>query len=137
MMRFRNKGFETRGKDNRYGILQKSNYTLEEFAMKSLFEQHGGAYRKESDYLIPNLALLAEKDKLIGMWGRRHLHFIRQHKRIFYTNLLTSGKINCYLIDIDKHAEDIFSRLVKKMAEQQVVTEQLKADDQMLWVQKG
>lgn len=138
MMRCRNEGFETSGKDNQYGILQ-NNLTIlwRKPAMKSLFEQNGGTYRQESDYLIPNLALPAEKEsKSIGIWGQRHLRFIRQHKRIFYTKLLTSGKLNSYLADIDKQAEAMFSRLATEMAEQQGMTEQLKAENQMAWVQK-
>ena len=84
---------------------------------------------------LPCLSLPAEKEnKPIGVWGQRHLRYIRQYKRILYTNLLTSGKLNSYLADIDEQAEDMFLRLVKQMAERESVTEQLKAENQMEWV---
>jgi len=77
-----------------------------------------------------------EKEHSIGIWGQRHLRYIRQHKRVFYTTLLTNGKLNGYLVDIDKQAEDMFSRLVKELAEKEDVTEQLKEENQMEWVGK-
>ena len=102
--------------------------------MKSLFEQMGGTYREENGYLIPNLTLPDEKQVEIGVWGQRHLRYIKQHHKVRYTNLLTSGKLNSYLADIDKQTEDMFFRLVKQMAEREGVTEKLKADNQMEWV---
>ena len=102
--------------------------------MKSLFEQMGGTYREENGYLIPNLTLPDEEQVEIGVWGQRHLRFIKQYHKVRYTNLLTSGKLNGYLANIDKQAEDMFLRLVKQMAEREGVTEQLKADNQMEWV---
>lgn len=102
--------------------------------MKSLFEQMGGTYREENGYLIPNLSLPDEEQVEIGVWGRRHLKYIKQHHKVLYTNLLTSGKLNGYLADLDKQAEDMFFRLVKQMAEHEDVTEQLKADNQIEWV---
>ena len=75
-----------------------------------------------------------EKDAEIGVWGQRHLRYIKHHRKILYLNLLTSGKLNGYLVDLDKQAEDMFSRLVKQMAECEGVTEQLKADNQSAWV---
>lgn len=104
--------------------------------MKSLFEQTGGTYREENGYLVPNLTLPDEKEKSIGIWGQRHLHYIREYKRVLYTNLLTSGKLNAYIADIDEQAQDMFFRLVKEFAERQGMTEQLKANNQMLWVQQ-
>ena len=104
--------------------------------MKSLFEQMGGTYREENGYLIPNLTLPDEEQIEIGVWGQRHLRYIKQHHKVRYTNLLTSGKLNGYLADIDKKAEDMFFRLVKQMAERAGVTEQLKADNQMKWIGK-
>ena len=101
---------------------------------KSLFEQNGGTYRQVGDYLLPNITLPEEETDPIGMWGQRHLRYLKQHRKILYTNLLTSGKLNSYLADIDKQAEDMFSRLVKGMAEKQGITEPLKATDQMAWV---
>ena len=102
--------------------------------MKSLFEQMGGTYREENGYLIPNLTLPDEKQVEIGVWGQQHLRYIKQHHKVRYVNLLTSGKLNGYLADIDKQAEDMFFRLVKQMAEREGVTEKLKADNQMEWV---
>ena len=102
--------------------------------MKSLFEQMGGTYREENGYLIPNLTLPDEEQVEIGVWGQQHLRYIKQHHKVRYTNLLTNGKLNGYLADIDKQAEDMFFRLVKQMAEPEGVTEKLKADNQMVWV---
>lgn len=102
--------------------------------MKSLFEQIGGTYREENGYLIPNLSLPDEEQVEIGVWGQRHLRYIKQHHKVLYTNLLTSGKLNGYLADLDKQAEDMFFRLVKQMAEHEDVNEQLKADNQIEWV---
>ena len=102
---------------------------------KTIFEEMGGTYVRQGDYNLPCLSLPAEKEnKPIGVWGQRHLRYIRQYKRILYTNLLTSGKLNSYLADIDEQAEDMFLRLVKQMAERESVTEQLKAENQMEWV---
>lgn len=103
---------------------------------KSLFEQMGGRYEMQGDYLIPCIALPPENEKPIGIWGQRHLRYIRQHKRLLHTNLLTSGKLNGYLADIDRQAEEMFSRLVKQMAERESITEKLKAKNQMEWVGK-
>ena len=102
--------------------------------MKSLFEQMGGTYHEENGYLIPNLTLPDEEQEEIGVWGQRHLRYIKQNHKVRYANLLTSGKLNGYLADIDKQAEDMFFRLVKQMAEREGITEQLKADNQMEWV---
>lgn len=103
---------------------------------KSLFEQMGGTYTQVGDYLLPNLTLPEEEQKSIGIWGQRHARYLKQHHKVLYMNLLTSGKLNNYLADIDEQAEDMFSRLVKEMAIRQGVTEQLKAADQMAWVGK-
>ncbi len=102
--------------------------------MKSLFEEMGGTYHKENGYLIPNLTLPVVKETEIGLWGQRHLRYIKQHRKVLYTNLLTSGKLNGYLTELDKQAEDMFFRLVKLMAEREGITEQLKAENQMEWV---
>lgn len=92
------------------------------------------SYALQGDYYLPDLALPEQEDKPIGLWGQRHLKYIKQHRKILYINLLTSGKLSDYLADLDKQAEDMFSRLVKQMAECEGVTEQLKANDQMNWV---
>ena len=99
-------------------------------------EKNGLWYELQGDYYIPCLRLPEEKQKPIGIWGQRHLRYIKQYHRIRYSNLLTSGKLNEYLAEIDKQAEDMFYRLVKEMAVFEGITEQLKADDQMLWVAK-
>ena len=102
---------------------------------KTIFEEMGGTYVRQGDYLLPCLFLPAEKEnKPIGVWGQRHLRYLKQHRKVLYTNLLTSGKLNSYLADIDKQAEDMFLRLIKQMTEREGVTEQLKAENQMEWV---
>ena len=102
---------------------------------KTIFEEMGGAYVRQGDYFLPCLSLPAEKEnKPIGVWGQRHLRYLKQHRRVLYTNLLTSGKLNSYLANIDKQAEDMFLRLVEQMAEREGVTEQLKAENQMEWI---
>ena len=98
-------------------------------------EQTGISYTLHGDYYLPDLTLSdEEKGVEIGVWGQRHLRYIKQHRKVLYLNLLTSGKLNGHLADIDKQAEDMLSRLVKQMAEREGVTEQLKADNQMEWV---
>ena len=101
---------------------------------KTIFEQMGGTYHEENGYLIPNLTLPPEEEKPIGIWGQRHMRYIKKCKRLFYVNLLTSGKLNSYLSDINRQAEEMFSRLIKQMAEREGVTEKLKADSQMEWL---
>ena len=100
---------------------------------KTIFEQMGGTYSKVGDYYLPNL--ITDKIEVeIGIWGQRHLRHIKQHHKVRYINLMTSGKLNSYLADIDNQAEGMFFRLVKQMAEHEAVTEKLKADNQMEWV---
>ena len=103
---------------------------------KSIFEQMGGTYTQQGDYILPNLTLPAEEKQSIGIWGQRHARYLKQHHKILYYNLLTSGKLNAHLAEIDRQAEDMFFRLVKQMAEREGVTEQLKAENQMEWVGK-
>ena len=97
-------------------------------------EQTGISYTLQGDYYLPDLALPEQEDKPIGLWGQRHLRYIKQYHKVRYTSLLIGGKLNGYLADIDKHAEDMFFRLVKQMAEREGVTEQLKVDNQIEWV---
>lgn len=99
-------------------------------------EKNGLWYEKQGDYYLPCLELPEEEQKPIGIWGQRHLRYIKQHKRVLYANLLTSCKLNSYLADIDEQAENLFSQLVKNLAEKENVTEKLKAENQMLWVQR-
>lgn len=102
---------------------------------KTIFEEMGGTYVRQGDYFIPCLTLPAEKENQpIGIWGQRHKRYLKQNHKVLYMNLLTSGKLNSYLADINRQAEEMFSRLVKQMAEREGVTEQLKTDNQMEWV---
>lgn len=104
---------------------------------KTIFEEMGGTYVRQGDYFIPCLILPAEKgNKPIGVWGQRHKRYLQEHKRATHATLLTIGKLNSYLADIDEQAEELFSRLVKQIAEREGVTEQLKAGNQLEWVQK-
>lgn len=99
-------------------------------------EQTGIGYTLQGDYYLPDLALPDKEKQTVGLWGQRHLRYLKQHRKILYYNLLTSGKLNAYLANIDKQAEDMFFRLVKEMTECESITEKLKADNQMEWVQK-
>ena len=91
-------------------------------------------YTQQGDYLLPDLKLPEQPKVEIGIWGKRHLQYIKQHHPISYTNLLTTCKLTAYLVDIDEEATEMFDRLVKQIAEREGVTEQLKANNQMLWV---
>lgn len=104
--------------------------------MKSLFEEYGGTYTMQGDYCLPNITLPAEEKRPIGVWGRRRLRYLKQHRKVLYYNLLTSGKLHSHLADTEKQAQALFSRLVKEYAEKEGVTEQLKAADQMAWVRR-
>lgn len=97
-------------------------------------EKNGIRYTLQGDYYLPDLKLPDEENKPIGLWGQRHARYLKRNHKVFYMNLLTSGKLSSYLADIDKQAEDMFFRLVKQMAEREGVTEQFKADNQMKWV---
>ena len=99
-------------------------------------EKNGLWYELQGDYYIPCLKLPEKEQQPIGIWGPRHLRHIKQHRRIFYANLMTTGQLNSHLADIDRQAQDMFERLVKQMAESEGVTEQLKSTDQMAWVRK-
>ena len=100
-------------------------------------ESNGLWYELQGDYYIPCLTLPAEKEtKPIGLWGQRHKRYLQEHKRAVYTTLLTNGKLNCYLADIDEQATEMMLRLVEQMADKEGVTEQLKAENPMLWVGK-
>lgn len=101
----------------------------------TIFEQTGGTYTQVGDYILPDL-LPAEEEKEtnIGVWGMRHKRYLKQNHKVLYYNLLTRGKLNSYLADIEQQAQDLFLRLVKDFAEKENVTEELKATDMMLWV---
>ena len=101
----------------------------------TIFEKQGGTYTQVGDYMLPDL-LPAEEEKEanIGVWAMRHKRYLKQHHKVRYYNLLTSGKLNLYLADIEQQAQDLFLRLVKDLAEKENITEKLKATDMMLWV---
>ena len=99
-------------------------------------ENNGLWYAKQGDYYLPELALPLEEEKLIGIWEQRYLWYLKENKQLIYLNLLTSGRLNEYLTSVDEQAEDMFFRLVKQYADRQGVTEQLKVENQLLWVQK-
>ena len=102
---------------------------------KYIFDERNGLwYELQDDYYLPCLKLPEVEQQPVELWGQRRLRYINQNRKVFYLNLLTSGKLNGYLSDLDKQAEDMFSRLVKQMAECEGVTEKLKADDQMEWI---
>lgn len=104
---------------------------------KTIFEEMGGTYTQVGDYYLPNLKLPEEETQAnIGVWGMRHKWFLKENHRVLYANLMTSGKLVAYLDDIEQQATAMFLRLVKELAEKENVTEELKAADQMLWVQK-
>ena len=103
----------------------------------TIFEQTGGTYTQVGDYMLPDL-LPAEEEKEanIGIWGMRHKRYLKQNHNVLYYNLLTSGKLNSYLADIEQQAQQLFLRQVKDLAEKENITEKLKSENQMLWVQK-
>ena len=105
--------------------------------METIFENNGGTYTQAGDYLLPNLSLPAEeKETNIGVWAMRHKRYLKQNHKVRYYNLLTSGKLNLYLVDIEEQAQNLFYRLVKNLAEKENITEKLKSDNPMLWAQK-
>lgn len=103
----------------------------------TLFEQFGGKYTRQGDYLLPNLTLPAEEETgYIGVWGQRRLNYLKYHRKVLYYNLLASGKLHSHLADTEEQAQQLFLRLVKQYTENEGVTKQLKETDMMLWVQK-
>ena len=104
--------------------------------MKSIFEQLGGTYHEENGYLIPDLILPNEEEQPIGTWGQRHLDYLKKYRKVTYTNLLTSGRLNAYLADIDRQAQERFERLMEGMKQAQGITERLKAENALEWVGK-
>lgn len=104
--------------------------------MKTIFENNGGTYEIQGDYLLPNLALQDEAQYSIGVWGMRHKRYLKQNHKVIYYNLLTAGILNSYLAEIDQRAKLLFDETVKSLAKKENVTEKLKETDMMLWVQK-
>ena len=103
---------------------------------KTLYEQTGGTYTMQGDYCLPNLTLPPEEERHIGVWAHRRRQYLKQHHKILYYNRLTSGKLRFHLADVEEEAQSLFLRLVKEYAEREGVTEQLKAENPMEWVQK-
>ena len=103
---------------------------------KTIFEQMGGTYTMQGDYRLPDLTLPTEEERPIGVWGQRRLRYLKQHHKILYCNLLTSGKLHSHLADVEQEAQTLFLRLVKEYAEREGLTEQLKAENPTEWVQK-
>ena len=102
-----------------------------------IYDKNNGLwYARQGEYYLPELALPPEEEKSIGIWGQQHLRYLKGHKQLVYLNLLKSGRLNEYLSSVDEQAEDMFSRLVKQMAEREGVTEQLKSDNQLEWVRR-
>lgn len=102
----------------------------------TFYEKQSGTYRKSGDYYLPNLKLNTEQNAPIGVWGLRHKRYLKQYHKVIYYNLLTAGRLNSYLADIEKRARFLFDETVKSLAEKENVTEELKAKNAMLWVQK-
>ena len=104
---------------------------------KQIYDEKNGLwYELHGDYYLPCLTVPPEKQRPVGIWGQRHLRYLRQRKKVLYTELQITGKLNGYLADLDEQAEELFTRLVEQMAARECITEQLKAQDQMLWVQR-
>ena len=104
--------------------------------MESLFEQLGGTYTRQGDYCLPDVRLPPEEERPIGVYGQRRRVYLKKHHRVLYFNLLTARTLDGHLADIEEQAEAMFSRLVKQLSEKEGVTEALKSENQMLWVQR-
>ena len=104
---------------------------------KYIYDENNGLwYELQGDYYIPCLTIPKEEQQPIGIWGRRHLRYIREYRKGLYNSLLFSGTLNSYLADLNEQAEDMILRLVKELAQKEGIAETLKADNQMLWMQK-
>ena len=102
--------------------------------IRKIFEEMGGTYRQVGDYLLPNITVRTKETECIGLWGQRHARHLKEYHKVLYMNLLTSGKLYRYLVDVDRQAGDMFLRLVKEYADRQGVTEQLKAENPHEWI---
>ena len=123
-------------KSSQNAVFVANTKLIGEITMKSLFEQQGGTYTKVGDYYLPNLTLPDEPEYHIGIWGQRRLDYLKKHRKGFYAILCTTGKLAEHLHEIDETAFERRELIIKQMKEAQGVTEQLKADDMMLWVGK-
>lgn len=102
----------------------------------TIYEKQGGTYRKSGDYRLPNLKLNTEQNAQIGVWGMRHKRYLKQRHKVIYYSLLTAGKLNSYLAEIDQRAKLLFDETAKSLAKKENVTEELKSENAMLWLQK-
>ncbi len=115
-----------------HGAIRQEDFTME----KTIYDESNGLwYELRGDYYIPCLTVPAQEERPVGIWGRRHLQYIKKERKVLYTELLISGRLNAYLADINEQVTEQMLPLTKQMAEREGVTEQLKAQDQMLWVQ--
>ena len=103
---------------------------------KTLFEQNGGTYTKQGDYFLPDIKLPEQPEYEIGVWGNRRRQYLKEHHRVLYYNMLTQCKLHPHLADIEQQAQNMFDRLVDQLSEKEGITEQLKAENPMLWVQR-
>ncbi|WP_101877888.1 TnpV protein [Lachnoclostridium edouardi] len=102
---------------------------------KTIFEEMGGTYSRNGDYLIPNLTLPEEEEqRFIGVWGQKHLQYLKEYRKMVYLKMLTSGRLNGYLADIEKQAQERFERIVEQMKKAQGITEQLKVENALEWI---
>ena len=115
---------------------QRTMRKVEQKMKKTIFEEMGGTYIRHGDYFIPCLTLTEEEQRFIGVWGQRHLRYLKEYRRSVYLNLLTSGRLNSYLADIEEQAQERFERIIEQMKQEQGITEQLKAENQMEWVSR-
>ena len=104
--------------------------------MKTLFEELGGTYTQQGDYLLPNIKLPEQPEYEIGVWGQRRRRFLKEHHRVLYYNMMTKCTLYPHLAEVDQQAQDMFFRLVDEMAKREGITEQLKATDQMEWIRR-
>ena len=114
-------------------IMERISYLEEKQMVQSIFEEMGGRYERQGEYILPCLTIPPEKEQPIDLFGRRHLDYLREYRKITYTNLLTSGRLNAYLADIDRQAQERFERLIEGMKQAQGITEQLKAENALKW----
>ena len=103
---------------------------------KTIFEQMGGTYTMQGDYCLPNLIPPSKEEHRIDIWGQRRLRYLKQHHKILYCNLLTTGKLYSHLADVEEEAQELFFRLMKEYTEREGITEQLKAENSMEWVRR-
>ena len=114
-------------------IMEWISYLEEKQMVQSIFEEMGGWYERQGEYILPCLTIPPEKEQPIDLFGRRHLDYLREYRKITYTNLLTSGRLKAYLADIDRQAQERFERLIEGMKQAQGITEQLKAENALKW----